>query len=345
VHLRLAVSCMLAAFALTACGGGGSSAVPTGQTPNGGGGDPQGTTIAFESGAVWVAYQTRIDAFPVATSGSATPSATLGAWPWSTTGTGATPGIVDLAIAPDGTKWVLENRDFALGGAGWRMFAYAPPATDTRPENSYGADTGTPLAIGIAGDGVMVETVDTNGSYTIATYPYASNFPAATRTFTSGSRIVSFAEGNDSKLYVARPDRVDVYLPTADGSAAPLRSIPVAVPITTGTHAFCVGPDESIYVLAGPNSQSDPQVAYVDVYSPSTGALTRRIGPIPATFDPLSVRQPIVVDAKNRVYIATNGQVYRYGPYANGAATPQRVFTDSTAQQQPGALAVGPALQ
>lgn len=343
MRLGFVTSSILAVLVLAGCGGGGTT-IPAGTTSTANSVDraPEGTTVAFERGELWVAYQTRADAFPTATAaGSVTPSVTLGPARWSSTSTNS-PGIVDIAVAPDGTTWILENRDFALGGAGWRLFAFAPNAT--RPENTYGSETDTPLGLGLAGDSVMVWLARTNGSQAIVSYPYASNFPPALHTLTSATRLVSFAEGNDGRLYVARSNRVDVYRPD-DTGCCPLRSIAVTLPAGTGNHGFSVGPDESIYALDAPKSYTAPQVAYVNVYSPSTGALTRRIGPIPSAFDPLAPSPPIAVDAENRVYVATNGHIYRFGPHAHGAATPQRVWTDASTNAQPVALAVGPAIR
>jgi hypothetical protein len=326
MRFRLATLSMLAAVVLAGCGGGGGGTIPAAPATNDGGTVPAGTSIVFERSTLWVAYPLRANAFPANTSGNATPAAVLGAWPWESGG--ANPGFVDISIALDGTKWVLENRDFVFGGAGWRMFAY--DRHSNIPENRYGNDTDTPMAVGLAGDGIMVLAY-AGGPYTITSYPYASNFPQPLRTFTSPTRIVSFAEGNDSRLYVAREDRVDVYLPTSTG-CCPIRSVPVAVPNTTGTHGFALGPDNSIYVYAGPNTTAAAsQFGYVSVYDSTTGALLRKIGPFPATFDPLTTRSPIAVDSSNRLYVATNGQIMRFAADANGAATPQRVWTDAQA--------------
>ncbi|HEX3464626.1 MAG TPA: hypothetical protein VHS78_11310 [Candidatus Elarobacter sp.] len=334
---RLATLSMFAVLVLAGCGGGGGT-IPADSTANGGGLSPQGSSILFERSTLWVAYPAIADAFSTDTSGSAKPLSVLGPWPWEIPA-GASPGIVDIAIAPDGTKWVLENRDFVFGGPGWRLYAYERHST--RPENAYGSNTGTPMALGLAGDGIMVLAAQPDGTYAITTYPYASNFPPALRTFTSSTRIVSFAEGNDSRLYVARPDRVDVYLPTSTG-CCPIRSLPVAVsPTTTGTHGFAVGPDNSIYVFTGLSGTVGPQTAYVNVYSGSTGALVRRIGPGTAPFDPLASRPAIAVDALNRLYVAANGQIYRVGAHAGA---PERVWTNGGVAQQPVALSLGTPL-
>lgn len=343
MRLAFVTSSTLAVLLLAGCAGGGTT-IPAGTMSSASDAArvPEGTTVAFERNELWVAYRLRVDAFATASAnGAVTPGVTLAPAPWPGT-TADTPGIVDVAVAPDRTKWVLENRSFALGGQGWRLFAYAPG--ETRPENTYGSDTDTPIGLGLAGDSVMVSFVRTNGTWAIASYPYGANFPPALRTFTSPTRLVAFAEGNDGRLYVARPDRVDVYRPN-DTGCCPLRSIPIALPASTGTHGFTVGPEGSIYAFDGPNGYAAPQVAYVNVYSPSTGALVRRIGPIPSAFDPLAPQPPIAVDANDRVYVATNGQIDRFGPRANGAATPQRVWTDTSANGQPVALAVGPAVR
>ncbi len=86
----------------------------------------------------------------------------------------------------------------------------------------------------------------------------------------------------------------------------------------------------------------DQRVMYVNVYPPGSGKLSRRIGPLPADYNG-SAFPVIAVDSLNRLYVATNGQLYRFGAGAQGADAPQRVTTDSTLGR-PVAMAVGPNL-
>ncbi|MDQ6925306.1 MAG: hypothetical protein M3154_03620 [Candidatus Eremiobacteraeota bacterium] len=329
-----------AVVALAACGGGsGGGALPPASDP--GTRDPSGSSVAFENTTLWVGYQQQVNAFSTKGNGPVTPAKTLPSFRWSNSIAAPVPGIVDVAIAPDGTQWLLENRSAAEGGPGWRLFAVAPG--DNQPENTYGDDVTFPFALGLAGDGVMVGYRDSNGVTTIATYPYAANNAPPLRTFRSTGRVLGFAEGNDGHLYVARPNGVDVYDPTSNGCCA-IRSIAttgLVGHVTISSQEFAVGPNNSIYVTDLPGSNSNP-VMYVNVYPPGSGKVGRRIGPLPANYDGLGF-PVIAVDSSNRLYVATNGQIYRFGPSANGAAKPQRLMTDST-QSRPTALAVGPKL-
>ena len=331
----------LALVALAACGGGsgGGTVPPAASDP--GTRDPSGSSIVFERATLWVAYDAVIHAYSTDGNGAVTPKETLPRFMWPTPKGVDNPGITDIAIAPDGTQYVLENRDFALGGRGWRLFTVAPG--ETEPEHVNGDDVSRPFAVGIAGDGIMVGLYGPNGETTIATFPYGASNAPPIRTFTSTSRMLAFAEGNDSKLYVARPNGVDVYLPTSDGSS-PLRSIATgALPshVTIGPHEFAVGPNNSIYVVDLPGNHTNP-VMYVNVYAPRSGALVRRIGPLPADYGGFGF-PVITVDAKNRLYVATNGHIYRFGPTANGTAAPQRDMIDP-AFGRARALAIGPKL-
>ena len=332
----------LAVAALAACGGGSGGALPTAATDPGMR-DPSGSTVAFQDQTLWVAYDLTAHAFSTDANGTVTPLATLGPFEWTNPRTASIPAIVDVAIAPDGTQWELENRDFALGGTGWRLNAVARRATTS--ENVEGANTDYPFAVALAGDGVMVGFRSATSNATIATYPYGKSNVAPIRTWQTTAPIISFASGNDGHFYVARTGGFDVYNPTSTG-CCPVRSITTDTPLAVGsTHGFAVGPDNSIYVTNHPNGIAGP-TAYVDVYPPGSGHVARHIGPIPVHFDPLQSTGPVIaVDSKNRLYVATESRVYRFGPTANGAATPQRVFTDSASTgQQPVALAVGPRL-
>jgi hypothetical protein len=333
--------CALIVVALAACGGrsGSSSLAPTGYDP--GTRDASGSTVAFEKATLWVADDTLVSAYSTNDSGTPTPLQLLGSFAWTDKKGQPIPGIVDIAIAPDGTKWELENRDFAQGGPGWRLNAVAPHDTYP-PENTYGDDVNRPFQLALAGDGVMVGYVNAvTGVEIIATYPYAANFVRPIRKFkTTG--MYAFASGNDGHLYVARSNEFDVYAPDSDG-CCPWRRIVLDAPLTYmgSPQGFAVGPDNSIYVQDLPSTYTADQVMYVNVYPPGSGTIGRRIGPLPHHLDALS-GPVITVDAKNRLYVATDGSIYRFGPGANGAAQPQRVITNPGSQ--PNAMAVGPAL-
>ncbi len=331
--------------ALAACGGGsGGGALPP-EAGELGARAPSGSSVAFEKRTLWVAYAQRVNAFPTDGSGAVTPEKTLGDFPWFTSaGTplpGSSPGIVDVAVAPDGTRWLLENRSFAEGGPGWRLYAVAP--NETTPENTYGDDAHVPFALALGGDGIMVGYRDSNGVTTIATYAYAANNSAPIRTFTSSAPVLGLASGNDGHFYVARPNGYDVYDPTSTG-CCPVRSVVTSGltgTVTIGSQEFAVGPNNSVYVVDLPGGNANP-VMYVNVYAPGSGKVARRIGPLPANYNGLGF-PAIAVDSLNRLYVATQGTIYRFGPRANGAATPARVMTDST-PARPVALAVGPKL-
>jgi hypothetical protein len=330
----------LAIVALAACGGGsGGGALPP-AVSDPGALDPNGSSVAFEKATLWVGYNgPLINAFSTEGNGAVTPEKTLGYFPWPNV-VGSIPGIVDIAVAPDGTQWVLEKRDFAQGGRGWRLFAVAPGASTTEYVN--GDDVNSPFAVGLAGDGVMVGYFDSNGTPVIATYPYSTSNAPAMRTFRSTSPVRGFAEGNDGHLYIARADGFDVYDPTSTG-CCPMRSFNTGAlsGLGIGAQRFAVGPDNSIYTTDLPGNNANP-VMYVNVYGPGSATLTRRIGPLPADYTGFGF-PVITVDSKNRLYVATKGQFYRFGPNANGTTAPQRLMTDPTLGR-PVAMAVGPKL-
>ena len=326
----------LAVGVLAACGGGGGggSAVPAAAIDPGTRGSG-GSTVAFQKDTLWVAYETRVNAFSTDSNGPVTPLKTLGSFPWNGNAAFGIPGIVDFAAAPDGTLWELENHDFALGGRGWRLNAVAPGAT--LPENTDGDDNSYPFAFALAGDGVMV-----GYDNTIATYPYGASNAQPLRTFTSATRIYGFASGNDGHLYVARPYGFEVYDPTSTG-CCPIRTITTNTVQAMGSAGgFAVGPDNSIYVVDVSGGYQS-HVMYVNVLPPGSSTVGRRIGPLTTSYDALGHPPIITVDALNRLYVATNDHLYRFGATADGAATPERVMTDSTVGN-PTALAIGPKL-
>jgi hypothetical protein len=67
----------------------------------------------------------------------------------------------------------------------------------------------------------------------------------------------------------------------------------------------------------------------------------RRIGPVPAFFDGFGSPQ-IAVDSKNRVYVVTSQQIFRFPPAANGTDAPEHVFSVSSGDAA--AVAIGPKL-
>jgi hypothetical protein len=79
----------------------------------------------------------------------------------------------------------------------------------------------------------------------------------------------------------------------------------------------------------------------VDVYPPGSGQVGRRIGPVPAFFDGFGTPQ-IAVDSKNRVYVATSQQIFRFAAGANGTDAPEHVFSVSRGDAV--AAAIGPKL-
>ena len=329
-----------AVVALTACGGGGGAVPQAGNDP--GTRAPSGSTVAYESASLWVSYDPpQVNAFSTNGNGPVTPAKTLPSFPWSNSPGAPVPGIVDIAIAPDGTQYLLENRSSTGGGPGWRLFAVAPG--DNQPENTYGDDVDFPFAVGLGGDGIQVGYSDTNGVTTIATFAYAASNSPPIRTLQTTGTVLGFAEATDGYLYVLRPNHVDVYDQFSNGSS-PVRSINLTGltgHVTINSKQFAVGPNNSIYVVDLPGNNANP-VMYVNVYPQASGKVSRRIGPLPADYGGFGF-PVITVDALNRLYVATNGHLYRFGPGAQGADAPQRLMTDST-QARPRSMAVGPKL-
>ncbi len=329
----------LGLLTLAACGGGSSGSGPLPPAASDAGvREPSGSTVVFEHSTLWVGYELGINAYPTEANGPVTALKHLGDIPWHFINGHAFPefpGIVDLAVAPDGTKWVLENYDAFMGGVGWRLFAIGPG--DTTPENVEGDDTSYPISVALGDDGVFVASSSRDGrSWTIAEYPYGASNAQPIRSIQTTSQVVGMAIGNEGHLYVARPSSVDVYGTTA-GGCCPLRSI--AVPVGyVGAHGFAVGPDTSIYVTELAGKGPNPAL-YVNVYSSKSGALQRRIGPLPTSGNAFGF-PVITVDGRNRLYVATDGKIYRFGPRANGAVT-QPGWVDP-AHSRPHSMAVGP---
>jgi hypothetical protein len=320
--------CALGVLALSACGGGGSSggAVPAGSAP--GSIDPNGSTVAFQSGSLWVASNTGVREFSTDDNGAATPRRMLGDFPWPAAGD---PGPVDVAVAPDGTLWVLVGDHIAFGSSKWMVFAYPPGATDAHHlENSFHG-TGGPAAFGLGGDGVLVGTsFGPNGDGTIQTYPYASTDAPPMRTFSvSPGHRGSFTMGYNSRIYLARADGFESYRPDSNG-CCPVQTVVTSAPPENYPGSFAVGPDSSIYAtnLVGFHQPgSHGAVAYVNVYPPSSGTPARRIGPIAIDNGPDALGPRVVVDAQSRLYLGQSGTVYRFGATANGNAVPERTVT------------------
>lgn len=332
----------LSVVALAACGGGsGGGALPSAGDP--GTRAPSGSTVAFENATLWVGYEQQISAFSTNGNGAVTPAKTYAAFRWSNSIAAPFPGIVDVAIAPDGTQYLLENRSAAEGGPGWRLYAVAPG--DNQPENTYGDDVNTPIAVGLGGDGIQVAYSDNStGATTIATFPYAASNAPPLRTLQLTGQVMGFNEATNGYLYVLRPNHVDVYDQFATGGSAPVRSINLTGltgHVTPGSRQFAVAPNNTIYVVDLPGNNANP-VMYVNAYPPASGKVARRIGPLPADYSGFGF-PVITVDSLNRLYVATNSQFYRFAANAQGADAPQRLMTDST-QSRVHALAVGPKL-
>lgn len=324
-----AMLCAAAVVVLAACGGSGALPPPAA--------GPGSGLVASQSATLWVGYDLAIQAFPTDGNGAVPPEQTFGTWSWSSApigGFGSDSGITDLAIAPDGTRWVLEQSNFALGGPGWRLFAFGP--NDGTPRNAYGDNVASPNGLAAGRDGIIVG-YSTNG-VTIATYPYSAGVFAPIRTLHIAAAVSRFAEGSDGNLYVGlRDGGIDVYQPTSTGYDK-IRTI--AFDPQLGT--FRLGPDNSIYVPVLSLSAGH-QVLYVNVYAPGSSTVARRLGPLPVHFDGL-VFPTIVVDSQNRLYVATAGSIYRFGPGANGADNPQNVMTFPPEHPSPRAMAIGPQL-
>lgn len=320
----------LAVVALAGCGGSNVSTLPP----------ADGGRTSVERATLWVGYELNLNAFSITGSGPIGPATgvgTSGKWFGGT----VAPSVAAVAVAPDGTRWVLE-RPFVWGGPEWQLYGYAPGAS--QPTYTIRDSTGTyAFALALGTDGVMVAYGDGNGGTTIATYPYAASGAHSIRTFHTTAPVFGIAVRHLGDLYVARPSGVDIYAPTSTG-CCPLRSI--ATPtgpghhVTIGAQEFAVGPDGSVYIMDLPGNNANP-VMFVDVYSPDSGSPPRRIGPLPSSY--VGFHWPVItVDSQNRLYVATERKIYRFGPTANGADAPEAVTIDPT-PDNPVAMALGPA--
>ncbi len=340
----------LAVVVLSACGGGSGSAVPA--TSDAETRAPSGSTIAYENRTLWVGYrQSQLNEWSTNASGSVNPARRFtGAWPWPNNQPNGYPVLSDVALAPDGTTWVLLRQATPDGRAlpGWRLLAYSPGETNAaNDENIYGDDVQTAVALGLGGEGVEVGLAGPNGIATIATYAMASSNSPPFRTFQTSGSVIGFAAANPARIYLARPTGFEIYRQSSTG-CCPLTTIVTDTPQNMEiSQEFAVGPDKSIYAADWPRggvpdgTGKRVGVVYVNVYPNGSGHAARRIGPLPAYFGGLA-RPPVInVDANNRLYVATSGKIYRFGPKANGSATPDRVITDPTTDY-PAALAIGP---
>ena len=311
-----------------------------------GGGDPgtrapSGSTVAFEKTTLWVGYEQQISAFSTNGNGAVTPAKTYAAFRWSNSIAAPFPGIVDIAIAPDGTQYLLENRSAAEGGPGWRLYAVAPG--DNQPENTYGDDVNRPIAVGLGGDGIQVAYSD-NRRYDDdrdvsvrreqrAADTHAADAPARCSGSTKPPTDISTSCG---------PNHVDVYDQFANGSG-PVRSINLTGltgHVSLSSTEFAVAPNNTIYVVDLPGNNANRDVRERVPAGVGQGGAAHRT----AAADYSGFGFPVItVDSLNRLYVATNGQFYRFGPNAQGADAPQRLMTDST-QSRVHALAVGPKL-
>lgn len=360
-----------AVVALAACGGSGGSGGAALPAASGGGGvvppsssargitadgartvspdgmlEVNGSTVAFERGTVWVGHggiNGSATEFSVNANGPVAPLRTFGGIPWIGDPV-AESNITDVAVAPDGTIWILMGNQGVFVSSKWRLVAFPPRAQNATPpniENTYDGD-GYPLALGLGGDGVMVMFNNHNDpTPTINTYPYAANDPAPIRTFhLPDQRQSGFALGNNGRIYLARSDGFESYRPESDGSH-PLEHIVTAAPLQPlGRNGFAVGPDNSIFAIRYAGQQPN-QTLFVDHYPRGSGTVNRSIGPLPLNPSPFATSPVITVDKKNRLYVWTFGKVYRFGPAANGNATPQRVIIDQTTRRA-SSIAIGP---
>lgn len=361
--------CALGVLVLSACGGSGHGPLP----PAGGGGtlpvesgarnhgtdsarsvDPGGTvgvngsTVAFQRGTLWVTYNHGVEVLSVNGSGAVTPNVTFyPPWPGKPDG-----NTVDSAVAPDGTVWILQiDTWFFFPSNAWRLVAYAPGETNSANYENVYHGVGNAKALALGGDGVMVETESEHydGSGTINTYPYASNDPPPMRTFhKSAGHDLGFALGNNGRIYLKLADGFESYRPESDGST-PVEHIITTTPqrVLYYQGSFAVGPDNGIYVIDavgfndGVTHNGDGRL-YVNYYRRGSGTIARRIGPLPMRNDG-DARPPVIaVDASNRLYVATSGTFYRFGPGANGDARPQRTMTNGPVNRtQPLGLSIG----
>jgi hypothetical protein len=348
--------CMLFVLALSACGGGsrGGALPPAadggGTLPAASGArtlgtdsarnvDPggivgvDGSTVAFQRGSLWATYEGEVIKLSVNGSGTVTPNAIYyPLWPGN-----SDTSTIDSAVAPDGTLWILQSAQYYIfGSLTWRLVAYAPGETNSANYENVYHGPGNAKALALGGDGVMVEAEPPNydGPGVIYTYPYASNDPPPMRTFhKSAAHALGFALGNNGRIYLRRADGFESYRPDSDGST------PVEHIVTTTEQkelgfqgSFAVGPDNGIYAIDpigfhdGVTHNGDGRL-YVNYYRRGSGTITRRIGPLPMRNDG-DARMPVLaVDMSNRLYVATSGIFYRFGPSANGDAKPQRTQT------------------
>ena len=258
---------------------------------------------------------------------------------------GAFFGVAGLAAAPDGTMYVLQTDDALNGGSHWRIVTVAPPGAKPGTAPVYDGD-GNPYAVELGPNGVLVESYSRTNGISIRTYPYGAIDPPATRTFQptpNAGTYFGFAVGPDGRIYIPRLDGFDVYAADATG-CCPV-TLRTAYPPTEFPGLFKIGRDGSIFSAQLVNyfeySGGTPSM-YVNVYPPGSGAIARRIGPLPLVNDVLSHLPVIAVDANNTLYVATNFSLYVFGPSANGNVAPDHLMTYGISAGWLDGLAIGP---
>ncbi len=333
----------LLTVALTGCGGGAHTVLPSGgagsgTARNGGIAVPKSSNVALFDGTLWYGAGSDLLAVPLQSGGG----------PGEIDGT--TDGIVDpvpvaMTVAPDATLYDL----FSDGETAWQLLAYAPGTHGAaRPEETI-AGSGYPQQVVLVGDGIdVLATQGFNTASTssmLFTYAYgAGNRPQPIRTLQLGPNVTDAASDNSDRIYVARRGGagISVYPAAASCTCSPVRTIATG---SRSNDAIAVSRDGIVYVLSKDSSGN----VTIDAYAPGNNgpSPTRSIGPIPPSRGTPS--GGITVDSDGKVYVnfrdgRGHNSVDLYAPGANGAAAPLQTIPLATYGGNVTSMAIGPTI-
>jgi hypothetical protein len=321
---------------LAGCAGGGSAtSVSPAQNPASSARQPLSTTTA--SATLYLANdQHTVSAYDLNAHDPATPSRTFKSHP------NAIGEVINgLATAPDGKLGILETYTKATSNgssSGCRTVIEPADAATTPPvgQRTYLCRSGLSNGVGIArgANGFDLLYSWQNGTTLDKTFylqhltesgivssetrlPYqTSNTWSAMTVAGDGSDLVGHSNNGKVRDYAAN---------SADGSAGTLA---VTAPVGGPIDALATGPDQTLYVAAGPTTNQ-----YIYAYPLGATSPARTLGPF--TNDYVSA---MAVDSQNQLYVGfvkwtQTGQtrVCVYPSDANGNQTtaPSRVITPS----------------
>jgi len=277
-----------------------------------------------QSGTLYVANASMVEAFPLGATDPAPPSLSLTGFFDAGPGGKVNASIGAIGAGPGQTVVVGTNVYPSPSVVGCRFAEYATTATSSSDFRSSVACPNPPEQTSIA---ITARSIveNANGaidyvSFDDKVYRLPPNGAWVVRLQATGaSDVFGMTEDSAGNIYLARgsPNRVEVYQGTAD-IAAPATFRTVALPGSTDG-PIAVASDGTIYVAYFTTST---YVAAID----TSGRTLRTIGPLVGTAGGLAV------DAGGELYVALNQAttidfVQVYASNANGGVAPIRELT------------------